>query len=562
MSLPWWVLRLATPFTVYWALSPLVVAPVAMAATAVVALLCVLFLSPFDLPWCPLRLPGIALVLWDLVMLAVLIAAWFLAAPADWVGPVLASVAALTLFRIPVWGWLTDHPYHRLESRGRLRWLAAGVGVLLLAGLVTPLNLAPAQRALDCLRPSATSGGGSRWEDATAPSGDTDPDHLVGPAQWTSPEDEYLVSGHGDTVVVMPRGVEGGFAVRAVADGRVLWHVVPDRLRSARSALYDDLRHTQHLDRVHQVGGTVIAEYRAPEGSGSRGLTVGYEAATGNFSWCGQGLWDVVSDSYEPTRFLARDSDDGHHWGLYDAADARLITRLTLDGEDTEFDAMAAPDRALLADGRASVWSDRGFASYAVDSGDLLAAVPLQEERRVSSLLHADGITVVAFGRLRDDDTREQHEKYKVTAYGPDGSQLWDSEGTGPLVEGEPVVGTTLGDCVDWRARAYGVPSHHGFGGYFVGLDSETFERRAAVVRASDGEVVSIIEDELFMASCSMRRYSLNGRLHLDSGAVVDVDGVVTRPHNPKAVPLARVTANGIAVQELGAPLFTFHALP
>lgn len=566
--IPWWLLRLWVLAAVPWALWLLVPPPVALAVGAALCALSLLFLSPWDLPWRPVRVSGVSVVLWDLLMAALLTASLYLVAPGDFRVPLLMAAAVLVLFRLNHWIWLTGRDHYPVTRGSRARWLAAGVAALLTAGLVLPLHPAPIQAAVDCLRPSATLGGASLLTDAAAPTGETDPDHLVGPALWTVPVNEFVVAGHGDTVVLRsPKLGPRGFAVRAADDGRVLWHVRPDRLRSL-SALDEFPGPEHHPNRLHQVGGTVIAEYRVPEGtdgSTAQGLAVGYEAATGRLSWCGLGLWNLVSDPHDTTRFIARDSRDDHGLALYDAADGQIVSRLAL-GTDQDYP-VSDPDRerVLLSDGRASVWSNRSYTSYAADSGEPLSSVqaPPGLDRPLLGLLHVGDVTVLAYGKSDDDGLADQdrHERYALAAHDADGALLWDSEGTGPLVGGEPVVGSTFDNCRGEDER-FGVVGHRGFDGHFVALDGGLFDRRAVVVRASDGMVTSVIDAQLFMASCSMRRQDLNGRLHLDSGTVLDTEGVVTRPHNPESRPLLAFAGNGVTARTESDPTRTFHALP
>lgn len=567
-AVSWWAVRLAALGAVPWALWGLVPPLAAIAAGAALCFLCLVFLAPGDLPWRPLRPSGAAIVLWDLLLVAVLVAALFLIVPGHALLPPILLTALLVLIRLKHWIRLTGEPHHRAATGRRLRWLATGVAALLLLGLAFPLHPEPIRAAVDCALPSTAPWSGSRWADAAPPAADTDPEHLVGPARWAVPEGERVVAGHRDTVVLS--GGEG-FVVRAADDGRALWHVGTGRLRSVRGASLPGPEYEP--GRLHQVGDTVIAEYRVPgegegegdgEGPQAHGLAVGYEAATGRLRWCGRGLWNLVSDPHETARFAARDSRDGHHWGLYDAADGGLVARVAAHGGDSSAGA-ADPDqdRMLLGDGRATVWSGHGYSSYAVDSGERLAAVaaPVDLDRTLSGLLHVEDVTVLAFGPSASDGTgdRHRHERYLLAAHGADGAPLWDSEGTGPLAEGEPVVGSTFDQCRG-QDYSFGVVSHRGFDGHFVALDGARAEQRAVVVRAEDGTVASVFDSDLFMASCSVRRYELDGRLHLGSGAVLDTGGVVRRPENPLYAELVTFTGNGVAVRTGSAS--TFHALP
>lgn len=554
-ALAWWILRLAVLAAVPWALWGRVPLPVAVVATGVLVLLCLAFLGPCDLWWRPLRASGIAVVLWDLLMVAVLIAALYLSGYQGALEPLIVVTAGLVLVRAPLWFQLTGEPHHRSAASPWLRWLAGGVAALLLFGLAHPLHPAPLQSALDCLRPSVRPGGGSLWGEADEPTGQTDPDHLVGPALWTIPEGERVVAGQRETVVTLSGN--SGFAVRSAEDGRVLWHLARGRPREVSGSLPGP----QHQpDRLHQVGETVIAEFRVPGGEETaHGLSIGYEASTGRLSWCAPGLWNLVSDPHESARFVARDSGTGHHWGLYDAADGQLLTRMTWGGATPEEVSDTELDRVLLSDGRATVWSSSGYSSYATPSGEHLTSVALPPgiDRPLQGLLHVDNVTVLALGRPYEEEFGYEfrHERYALTTHSLDGTELWRSEETGPLVEGQTVVGSTFGGCqgVD---KHYGVLSQRGFDGHFVALDSSLSEQSAAVVRAFDGTVASLIDSDLFMANCSMRRHDINGRLHFDSGAVLDPGGVVTEPHNPEHRPLVSFTGNGVVVHPV------FHALP
>ncbi|GAB3714346.1 hypothetical protein [Nocardiopsis oceani] len=549
-----WTLRLAALVTVPWALWTLLPAHVTVIVTIALAVLSALFLGPQDTPWRPLRVPGITVVLWDLLLVTLVAAALYLLGSPHAVVYLMFLPVLLGACRIAGWREATNGPQSTSQ-----RLLALGTAAVLIAGLLSPRYHDTAEQARVCALASATPGSGELWPDASEPTGETDPDHFVGPALWTVSERENIIAGHGDTVT---SALGPGLAVRSAEDGEVLWHVDTRRLEELNESPESD---SFDANRVHQVGDTVVVGYRTTADDYLRAHLVGYDAATGRMSWCVPGLRDVMTDPQEPSRFLARDTSSAPEWGLYDPADASRVARLPLNDDPDH--GYAGDPRAVLAEGRATVWTPRGFTSYDSDSGDLLALAPALhpgfEDRDVVGLVHVDDITVLSFAA--EGDSEVAHERYAVAAHDAEGDELWNSEGTGPLVEGEPLVGTGFGACYDLPKNSFGAVTHRGFDGHFISMEIPASDRavhRTAAVRASDGTVTWITEDDLFIASCDRIWHSADDRLHLDSGAVLDAEGIVTEPENENKVRLVVHTANGVSVRETGRGPATFHALP
>ncbi|WP_017616223.1 hypothetical protein [Nocardiopsis salina] len=564
----WWLVRLAAPLGVLWVLWRVLPPTVTVPAAVALLLISAALLAPGDLRKRPVAAPGALVVAWDLVLLATVTTLWTVQAHPH--GLALTAVVPVLLglgVRLRTWSDLTAPPSHTPGARVPLRAGALALAAVLALAVLSPLYRDGPAHALECSALASAPGGGQVWDDAEVLEGAPPQDHpALGEALWRSDRQETLTGGHGDTVtMIRSSSDEEGLAVRAADDGRVLWHVDADRIAS------DTSRAQVRTDRVHQVGGTVVAGFH---GTGETAMgepktrTVGYDAATGRMQWCASGLWELTADVEETERFAARRDGPYSSWSLYAATDGSEVARLPADGDTDQPDHDNLGSRAHMSGGRVTVHTVQGFTTYDLATAEpVTAAVDLTDRfdlRPVQDVTHVDDVTVAAFAESDDHDGPERgHERHGVAAYGPGGEYLWDSFGTGPLEEGEPLVGSGFGACDEPE----GEPRYLGFDGHFLALDTPGNDRRVAGVRAADGTVTWLSGDQHSFADCSWEQRVIDGDLVADTGDTVGADGPVTGPlGHPDStqdhITVLMFAGNGTATGHPPTSPVVFHALP
>ncbi|MBR8742355.1 PQQ-binding-like beta-propeller repeat protein [Nocardiopsis sp. MG754419] len=358
-------------------------------------------------------------------------------------------------------------------------WAAAALGSLLVLALTVPLFLWFSGFSCSDVRTRPGAGGGHH-DAAPAPG----PGHpFLAPGAWAVGDDARLVGGFEDTVTLVS---DHGPTVRAADDGGLLWWV-DTGVRAATAA---------------QAGATVLIA--------AGDVLAGFDARTGDRSWCVRGFTDPVTDPGAGDRLLAR-ADDA--WHLLDAADGTVIA---VPGPD-------ADAHVLLSEGRVSVWDDTGFTGYDAAGGERLHEVAVEGVR---DLAHVEEVTVL------DLDG-------ELVAFDAEGERSWRAPDFG------------LGGCdVHGAVR--------GFEGLFLAVaDPEGEPTPVALTRTHAAEVW---RDGPEVDLCGVGQGVVGDRLFLSTGSVVAADGPVAHPE-PDEVDLRLEFAPNGVLSGMG-PTRTFHPAP
>ncbi|WP_158613085.1 PQQ-binding-like beta-propeller repeat protein [Nocardiopsis sp. Huas11] len=565
-ALIWWCPRVFAVTGWAWTLWPYSPLLALIAATALAALLFVLR-APHDLPDLPARTSLRAVLAGDLLTVtAAVTAVWGAWSPFPSLLVLIACVvvlAALSL-RLQVWSDLRSAPSgpatHRITAPTALL-----TALVLIAGQIGVLTSDPVRDALACTtyRPK---GDPEPWDTAEPAASTPTAEVFPGEPVWRlETEGGTRVVGGSPQVVTLAD--PEGFTALSATDGRALWRVDVADLRRLRS---DAGPGGYETDDVHHVDGTVLVAF-------PRAL-VAFDEATGAPVWCAEGPSQVVPAP--PHRFLGLIDSDRARWGLFDLADGSLVAELP----DRPASARILPQEedeeaeVQVGDGRAAVWRGSSLSVYGLDDGELLFhlgdARPRANEdreepyhRSIRAVRTVGGVTVVSFEPMMSYYAREPERPGDTTdnngvlaAYDEDGTELWNSAGSGRIETGGPVVGTSIGSC----------PS--GLGDVF--LTERTVargEEHTYAVRAEDGTVVwssssedavpwwSTEEDEgepYF--SCPTKGAVIDGRLYRPDGGSADAEGYLWT-QRLRGVERLGLVGDGLLVVDLDG--FTFHTL-
>lgn len=552
----WWGLRGYTAVVACLALWPHS-AVLAVAVPVAVALGALLFPAPGDLPGTRPRRSGVPVVLADLVLATVaVLASWLL-----WPGlPGFVSVFALfpVAARLPRWAAVLNTADSTARSRTVAATVCAGGGLVLVAGLLSPLVSDTAAQVRACTQVRAAKGAEDGWPDA-APAPDEPDDGPFGSAQWSDHRAYTAVGGHTATVTTANAD---GLAVRSAQEGEVLWHVDGDSLTGR-----PDL---DHVDDVSQVGGAVVFEHRVQDAGSSPGpapqrpssdILVALDAATGAPAWCVRGASDVRPVSERPDRFVARPEGPMSTPVLYDSADGSVVAGLS---EPEPEDPADAQSEVFMYVGSEHVvlWRDAALRVHSTEDGAELFAWDRAgggnaQRHSVNDATVVDGTVVVAFrpkGDLGENDP-------VMVGFDTRGEEQWDSSEE----EVEVPEGATFGEC-DTTSRG----TTDGFDGHLLATAPETEtgpepetgsgpggNAHAVLVDAADGGV-TWEEENLTPYRCGMGT-AVGDLLYLPGGEVAGVPGV--EPSSlPAGADLIPVPA-GIAVSSPANPL-TLHENP
>jgi outer membrane protein assembly factor BamB len=221
--------------------------------------------------------------------------------------------------------------------------------------------------------------------------------------------------------------------------------------------------------------------------------------------------------------------------------------------------------------GRATVWRGSSLSVYGLDDGELLfrlddarprAAGDRADpcHRSIRAVRTVGGVTVVSFEAMMPLDLREPARPGDATdndgvlaAYDDDGTELWNSAGTGRIEAGGPVVGTSVRSC---PSDLGGVFLTEGVGRRFAG------EEHTYAVRAEDGIVAwssSSQDEEKRCFSCPVGGAVVDGRLYRPDGGTADAEGY-TWTRQPLDVDQIRLVGDGLLVMSRDG--FIFHTLP
>lgn len=367
----------------------------------------------------------------------------------------------------------------RVRRSRLLLWSAAGLGVLVVASAV-PLYME--WTGLTCAGLSDHQGAGGGHHDAEAAPGSGHP--FLEPGTWAVGDDSHLVGGFDDTVTLM---TDNGPVVRAGDDGRVLWWVDTDGRTTTAG----------------QAEGVVLVA--------AGGVLAGFDARSGDRSWCLNGPTGPVVDAGAGDRVLARSDQT---WTLLDASDGSVVADLPGDVER----------HALLSEGRVSTWTEEGFSSHDSDTGDPLHEVAVAG---IQDLAHVDDVTVVDLGG-------------ELVAFGSDGERAWRSPGFG------------LGGCDDTHGTV------RGFEGLFLAVEDPEGESVPAALTGADG--TEVWRDGPEVDLCGVGQGVVGARLFLSTGSVVAPDGPVAHPE-PADVDLRLEFAPNGVLSGMGSTR-TFHPTP
>ncbi|MFE3460322.1 hypothetical protein ACFXKD_22475 [Nocardiopsis aegyptia] len=347
-----------------------------------------------------------------------------------------------------------------------------------------------------------------------------------------------------------------GFTAHSTADGRALWRVDAADLRRLRGGASPD---AYEPEGVHHVGATVLVDFPS--------ALVAFDELTGVPAWCAAGPSEVIPAA--PHRFVGLADSEDARWGLFDLADGSLVAELPDRSPTAPVRPQEEEDEAQVRveGGRATVWRGSSLSVYGLDDGALLfrlddarpRASGDQEEpyhRSIRAVRTVDGVTVASYEATLPYYLREPGRPGDATdndgvlaAYDRDGTELWNSAGTGRIAVGDPVVGTSIGSC----------PSD--LGGVFLTQDTARHgSEHTYAVRAEDGTVAwsssADPDQEERYFSCAVGGAVVDGRLYRPDGGTADAEGHAATRH-----PLAfeRTWAIGDGLLVIGRDDVTFH---
>ena len=364
------------------------------------------------------------------------------------------------------------------RSRPLLR-ATAGVGLVVLAALTVPLYLE--RSGLTCAGPKGHQDAGGGHHDAGPAPGPGHP--FLEPGTWAVGDDAHLVGGFDGTVTLVN---DDGPSVRSVDDGRVLWWIDTDG-RAATAG---------------QAGGTVLVA--------AGGVLAGFDARSGDRSWCLDGPTDPIVGTGAGDRILALVD---HAWTLLDASNGSVVAALPGD----------AGAHVLLSDGRVSTWTEEGFSGHDSDTGEHLHEVAVEG---IQDLTHVDDKTVVDV----DGD---------LVAFDSDGTRAWHLPGFG------------LGGCDTHGAV-------RGFDGLFLAVEDPEDEPIPVALTGTDGS--EIWRDGPEVDLCGVGQGVVGDRLFLSTGSVVAPEGPVAHPEPADVDLRLEFAANGVLSGT--GPTRTFHPAP
>ncbi|WP_304453632.1 PQQ-binding-like beta-propeller repeat protein [Nocardiopsis sp. YSL2] len=558
-ALLWWGPRVFAVAGWAWTLWPYSSVLAVTAATALAALLFVLR-APHDLPDLPVRTSLRAVLAGDLLTTAAAVTAvWGAWSPFPALLALIAGVVVLTALplRLQVWSDLRSAPEgpapHRLTVS-----TATLAALLLITGQVGVLASDPFRDALTCTtyRPG---GDPEPWETSEPAASAPTAEHFPGEPVWRvePPSRTRVVGGSSRTVTVAD---PGGFTALSTTDGRALWRVDAADLRRLHPDADPD---AYEPAGVHHVDATVLVDFA--------GALVAFEQSTGAAVWCADGPSEILPAA--PHRFLGLIDSADARWGLFDLADGSLVAELPDRSASARVLPQEEDDEAQVraGDGRVAVWRGSSLSVYGLDDGELLFSLddarPRADEdreepyhRSIRAVRTVGGVTVASFEAMMSYDVRERDRPGDATdnggvlaAYDDDGTELWNSAGSGRIETGGPVVGTSIGPC----------PS--GLGGVFLtertDADDEAY---VYAVRAEDGTVAwsSSTEEEEEgerYFSCAAGGTVIDGRLYRPDGATADAEGH-TRTRHLGDVERLEPVGDGLLVVDRDG--FTFHAPP